>query len=271
MATNAGGAVDNSRRSIKDNRHDPEKPAELPDTLSGSETERSQNVNPEAALDQQASDAAKAHDEGTPDGGTAAWMVVLGAWCCSFCSPGWINTQLTDLVVLPLGMGSFQEYYQREPLKDYSSSEIAWIPSLEIFFLFGLGPIVGIIFDRYGPRPLIIGGTIFHVFGLMIASLAETYYQFILSQGVCSAIGVACLYPPVRPRQKPVPKKLPAGRLAAPFTEPAFALLLVGIFILTYGMYIPIDYLPLSGLQEANMSVDMSQYLVAIMNAARYA
>ncbi|CCT72380.1 related to monocarboxylate transporter 2 [Fusarium fujikuroi] len=322
MATNVGGAVDNSRRSISDNRHDPEKPAELPDTLSGSETERPQDANPEAALDQQASDAAKAHDEGPPDGGTAAWMVVLGAWCCSFCSPGWINS-----------MGSFQEYYQREPLKDYSSSEIAWIPSLEIFFLFGLGPIVGIIFDRYGPRPLIIGGTIFHVFGLMMASLAKTYYQFLLSQGVCSAIGVACLYSPalacistwflkrrgaamgimatgssvggvifpimitrmierngypwalrtaaflilglqviacltVRPRQKPVPKKLPAGRLAAPFTEPAFALLLAGIFILTYGMYIPIDYLPLSGLQEAHMSVNMSQYLVAIMNAA---
>ncbi|KAF5986912.1 major facilitator superfamily transporter [Fusarium coicis] len=300
MATNVGGAVDNSRRSISDNRHYPEKPAELPDTLSGSETERPQDANPEAALDQQAGDAAKAHDEGPPDGGTAAWMVVLGAWCCSFCSPGWINS-----------MGSFQEYYQREPLKDYSSSEIAWIPSLEIFFLFGLGPIVGIIFDRYGPRPLIIGGTIFHVFGLMMASLAKTYYQFLLSQGVCSAIGVACLYSPgssvggvifpimitrmierngypwalrtaaflilglqviacltVRPRQKPVPKKLPAGRLAAPFTEPAFALLLVGIFILTYGMYIPIDYLPLSGLQEAHMSVDMSQYLVAIMNAA---
>lgn len=92
MATNVGGAVDNSRRSISDNRHDSEKPAELPDNLSGSETERPQDANPEAALDQQASDAAKAHDEGPPDGGTAAWMVVLGAWCCSFCSPGWINS-----------------------------------------------------------------------------------------------------------------------------------------------------------------------------------
>ncbi|KAJ4259560.1 hypothetical protein NW762_007489 [Fusarium torreyae] len=322
MVANAGIAVDNSRSSIKDNEHDSENLAELPGSLSGSETERPQDANPEAALDQQASDAARAHDDGPPDGGTAAWMVVLGAWCCSFCSPGWINS-----------MGSFQEYYQREPLKDYSSSDIAWIPSLEIFFLFGLGPIVGIIFDRYGPRPLIIGGTVLHVFGLMMASLAKTYYQFLLSQGVCSAIGVACLYSPalacistwylkkrgtamgimatgssvggvifpimitrmierngypwalrtaaflilglqiiacltVRPRQKPVPKKLPAGRLAAPFTEPAFALLLVGIFVLTYGMYIPIDYLPLSGLQEAHMSVNMSQYLVAIMNAA---
>ena len=93
-------------------------------------------------------------------------------------------------------MGSFQQYYEVGPLKDYSSSTIAWIPSLQIFFLFALGPVVGIIFDNYGPRPLIIGGTLLHVFGLMMASLATTYYQFVLSQGVCSAIGVACLYTP---------------------------------------------------------------------------
>jgi hypothetical protein len=28
-----------------------------------------------------------------PDGGTTAWLVVLGAWCVSFCSYGWINSE----------------------------------------------------------------------------------------------------------------------------------------------------------------------------------
>lgn len=28
----------------------------------------------------------------TIDGGSAAWLVVLGAWCSSFCSYGWINS-----------------------------------------------------------------------------------------------------------------------------------------------------------------------------------
>lgn len=37
-------------------------------------------------------DAAKLNATGPPDGGTAAWLVVLGAWCCSFSSPGWINS-----------------------------------------------------------------------------------------------------------------------------------------------------------------------------------
>lgn len=27
-----------------------------------------------------------------PDGGLRAWLVVLGAWCTSFCSFGWINS-----------------------------------------------------------------------------------------------------------------------------------------------------------------------------------
>lgn len=58
-----------------------------------------------------------------PDGGTTAWLVVFGTWCTSFCSFGWINS-----------VGVFQDYYQRHLLSDYSSSTIAWIPSLQIFF-----------------------------------------------------------------------------------------------------------------------------------------
>ncbi|GFF51924.1 probable transporter MCH4 [Aspergillus udagawae] len=257
-----------------------------------------------------ASHTVKLEDDGPPDGGVAAWLVVLGAWCCSFSSPGWINS-----------VGSFQQYYEAGPLKSYSSSTIAWIPSLQLFFLFALGPVVGIIFDNYGPRPLIIGGTLLHVFGLMMASLAKTYYQFILSQGVSlacvstwfskkrgaamgimvtgSSVGgvifpimISCMiqstgYPwalrtaaflilglqivailTVRPRTKPMPKKMPTGRFAAPFREFPFVLLLLGIFVLTYGIFIPIDYLAVQGFQEAHMSEEMAQYLVSIFNAA---
>ena len=103
---------------------------------------------------------------------------------------------MNNSCVFPLGVGSFQQYYEIGPLKGYSSSTISWIPALQLFFLFALGPFIGIIYDSYGPRPLILGGTIFHVFGLMMASLATKYYQFMLSQGVCSALGVACLYMP---------------------------------------------------------------------------
>lgn len=29
----------------------------------------------------------------SPDGGLQAWLVVVGAWCTSFCSFGWLNSK----------------------------------------------------------------------------------------------------------------------------------------------------------------------------------
>ena len=58
------------------------------------------------------------------------------------------------------------------------------------------GFIVGRIYDKYGPRWLMAFGTFMHVFGLMMASLSTKYYQIILSQGICSPIGICCLFTP---------------------------------------------------------------------------
>lgn len=42
-------------------------------------------------------DVAKVEEDGPPDGGAVAWLVVLGAWCCSFTSPGWINSAYYEI------------------------------------------------------------------------------------------------------------------------------------------------------------------------------
>ena len=55
-------------------------------------------------------------------------------------------------------------------------------------------PVYGKIFDNYGPKPLLYLGTLVHVFGLMMASLATKYYQFFLAQSICSALGAAALF-----------------------------------------------------------------------------
>lgn len=147
---------------------------------------------------------------GPPNGGLRAWLVVVGAWCTSFCSFGWINSTLTlnqsassnkgNLkLILYKGVGAFQDYYQASLLKEYSPSTISWIPSLQIFFMMALGPVIGLIYDKYGPRWLIIGGTFLHVFGLMMTSISTEYYQILLSQGVCSAIGVSAIFQPGNP------------------------------------------------------------------------
>ena len=55
---------------------------------------------------------------------------------------------------------------------------------------------MGILYDKYGPRYLILIGSFLHVFGLMMASISTEYYQILLSQGVCSAVGVAAIFQP---------------------------------------------------------------------------
>jgi MFS family permease len=118
-----------------------------------------------------------------PDGGTEAWLVVLGGWCCLFVSFGWINC-----------IGVFQEYYQENLLRGYSSSTVSWIPSLELFMMFFGGPFFGKTFDNFGPRGLLAAGSVLHVLGLMMTSLSTKYYQILLAQGVCSALGASAIF-----------------------------------------------------------------------------
>jgi MFS family permease len=65
---------------------------------------------------------------------------------------------------------------------------------MEVFMMFFGGPVYGKIFDNYGPRYLLLFGSITHVFGLMMASLSTQYYQFLLAQGVCSALGASAIF-----------------------------------------------------------------------------
>lgn len=55
-----------------------------------------------------------------PEGGAQAWLTVAGASACLFVSFGWINC-----------VGVFQEYYQTHQLRQYSASDVAWIPALQ--------------------------------------------------------------------------------------------------------------------------------------------
>ena len=93
-------------------------------------------------------------------------------------------------------MGVWQGYYQTHQLAEYSSSTVSWITSVGNFMTFFLIPFVGALQDRFGPKPLVLGGTILHVLGLMMTSLATKYYHFLLAQGICSPIGISMLFYP---------------------------------------------------------------------------
>ncbi|KAB8258846.1 major facilitator superfamily domain-containing protein [Aspergillus pseudonomiae] len=120
-----------------------------------------------------------------PERSAKAWRAVAGSSAALFASFGWVNC-----------IGVFQAEYETSQLKGYSSSTISWITSMEFFLMLFPSPIAGKLFDNYGPRIPIAIGTLVHCFGLMMASLSREYYQFMLSQSVCSGLGCAMIFTP---------------------------------------------------------------------------
>lgn len=167
----------------------------------------------------------------------------------------------------------------------------------------------------------------------MMASISTEYYQILLSQGVCSAMGVCAIYQPamncipswfeqkrgtaygivstgsslggvlfpimvsrlitevgygwamriaafiilflvsvtivtVRSRVPPTPRAMSRDSLLRPFTEVKMVLVFVGFLFLTFGVFIPINYLVVQAI-DAGMSYNLAQYLVSMLNAAR--
>lgn len=92
--------------------------------------------------------------------------------------------------------GVFQAFYQTSLLQSRKSSDISWIGTFGAFLLVSLSAVSGPIFDRGYVRSLVVAGTFFTVFGLMMTSLSTEYYQFFLAQGVCVGIGGGLLFLP---------------------------------------------------------------------------
>ncbi|KAI0350162.1 MFS general substrate transporter [Trametes cingulata] len=120
-----------------------------------------------------------------PDGGVRAWLTVLGAFLALFCTFGQLNS-----------FGTFQTWYAEHQLHGLPPSTIAWIGSLQLWIFFFSGGFVGLAFDAYGPRIIMIPGSFVLVFSTMMTSLASQYYQFILAQGILFGLGVGMMFYP---------------------------------------------------------------------------
>ncbi|KKY15010.1 putative monocarboxylate transporter [Diplodia seriata] len=232
-----------------------------------------------------------------PDGGLKAWLCVLGCGACYFCSYGWINT-----------LSVFQEYYKNVALSSYSSLDVGWIATLQNFFLQFCGPFVGLLFDRFGPRYLLITGAVLHVFGLMMASISKEYYQFVLSQGVCSSIGTSFIF---NPATVSVPMwfskrrglaialsstgapiggviypifvnrlidsvdfgwamRRPVNReIARRMLSGPFVFLVAAFFFFTMGVLLPITYMTQNAVAKG-LDTGLSRYLVSMYNAGAF-
>ncbi|XXG97500.1 hypothetical protein Hte_003804 [Hypoxylon texense] len=107
-----------------------------------------------------------------PDGGLRAWLVTIGACCILFSALGFSNA-----------FGVFEEFYLRNQLEGESLDKVAWIGSSGVFLQFLTGSIAGPLFDRYGVwifRPAMV----LYIFLIMMLSVCDEYWQFMLLQGV---------------------------------------------------------------------------------------
>lgn len=123
------------------------------------------NISGDAASDPQT----LLQDETYPEGGLEAWLVVFGSFCGLVSSLGVMNS-----------IAIFQTYNAAHQLSDYSEGTIGWIYSIYTFLAFGGGVYIGPLFDKYGPRWLILPGGLGGVASLMLMSVCTRKFASLL-------------------------------------------------------------------------------------------
>jgi MFS family permease len=108
-----------------------------------------------------ASTAAASYNETYPEGGLKAWSVVMGSWFSLFASLGLMNT-----------VGLFHAYVLSHQLKGQTDATVGWIFSIYTFLAFFCGVYIGPIFDKYGPRWLVVAGAACTVGGVVALSFS---------------------------------------------------------------------------------------------------
>lgn len=200
--------------------------------------------------------------------------------------------------------------------------------------IFAGGIVVGPIFDRYGPRWLLLIGSALQIYGFVMTSISTQYWQIFLCQAICSAVGASCVYYAcagalttwflkkrstafgiaatgssvggvvlpilvfhliprlgfpwamriigfvictflivinltVKSRIKHTSKPFRTAAYVTPFREPCFCLLALSLSLFVFGLFIPMNFLVVQA-QSKGMSRTLSEYLIPILNAARY-
>lgn len=83
-----------------------------------------------------------------PEGGTRAWLSVLGSLCGMMCCFGLMNT-----------IGTFQTYLAHNQLRSYSTADVGWIFGVYLFIAYFSGIQTGPLFDAQGPKVLMSAGS----------------------------------------------------------------------------------------------------------------
>ena len=123
--------------------------------------------------------------EDFPEGGLKGWLCVFGSFMGFFGSFGLVNS-----------MGVLEAYLSTHQLSDYAAGQTGWIfgvlPFLTLFF----GAQVGPVFDAKGPKVLLLAGSTLIMMMMISIGFCSTYWQFMLSIGVCGGTGISLVFTP---------------------------------------------------------------------------
>ncbi|PLB48785.1 monocarboxylate permease-like protein, mch4 [Aspergillus steynii IBT 23096] len=117
-----------------------------------------------------------------PEGGREAWICLLGSSLMMFPSFGFQTA-----------VGSVQDYISTHQLTEYGDRDVGWITAVLVFLTLFLGVQVGPLFDRYGPRVLLICGSLANFISYILLAQCSRYWHFMLCLGVLCGISSAVI------------------------------------------------------------------------------
>lgn len=123
--------------------------------------------------------------EGSPDGGTRAWLQVAGSFLV-----------FGNLWGITFAFGTFQSYYELTYLPSENASTISWIGTICTFLLILGGIASGPLFDWGYFRSMLLFGAFVETLSVFLLSLCSEYYQILLTQGILAGLGNGLLYIP---------------------------------------------------------------------------
>ena len=116
------------------------------------------------------------------EGGIRAWLVVLGCWLALFASLGFMNA-----------LATFQAYITTTQSVRLSPGAVGGTIFGYASFSLLLGLYAGPLFDKYGPRWLLLAGTLCLLASLLITSISTEYASLLSALAILSSMATPLL------------------------------------------------------------------------------
>jgi MFS family permease len=97
------------------------------------------------------------------------------------------------MLIIHRAVGSVQDYISSHQLSEYKIRDVGWIIAVLVFLTLFLGVQVGPLFDRYGPRYLLICGATLSIISFFTLAQCREYWHFMLCLSICGGVGSAII------------------------------------------------------------------------------